>query len=66
MTEHKDLTSLREVTGGVPLLQLTTCSKVCHVYGRDYDKERIFELWESDDASSNGLCLAHSWYRWGW
>lgn len=66
MTEHKDLTGLREVAGEVPLLQLTTCSEVRHVNGRDYDKERIFELWESDDASSNGLCFAHSRYRWGW
>uniref|UniRef100_A0A2N9EUY0 Rx N-terminal domain-containing protein n=1 Tax=Fagus sylvatica TaxID=28930 RepID=A0A2N9EUY0_FAGSY len=36
----------------------TSCPEKCGVFGRDIDKEAIFKLWQSDDASSSdGICV---------
>nr|POE61257.1 putative disease resistance rpp13-like protein 1 [Quercus suber] len=51
---------LKEVASGVPLSSsrtTTSCQEKCDVLGRDMDKEAIFELWQSDDASSDEICV---------
>uniref|UniRef100_A0A2N9GUT9 Uncharacterized protein n=1 Tax=Fagus sylvatica TaxID=28930 RepID=A0A2N9GUT9_FAGSY len=58
----KNILGLKEVAGGVlalPSPRLTTsCPEKCGVFGRDIDKEAIFKLWQSDDASSSdGICV---------
>ena len=62
ITEKKNILGLKEVAGGVlalPAPRLTTsCPEKCGVFGRDIDKEAIFKLWQSDDASSSdGICV---------
>ena len=50
---------LKEVTSGVPLSssRTTSCQEKCDVLGRVIDKEVIFELWQSNDASSDEICV---------
>ncbi|KAL4600748.1 hypothetical protein ACB092_11G221100 [Castanea dentata] len=51
---------LKEVASGVPLSSsrtTTSCQEKCDVLGRDMDKEAIFELWQSNDASSDEICV---------
>ena len=58
--EQIDVLRLKEVASGVPLSSsrtTTSCQEKCDVLGRDMDKEAIFELWQSDDASSNEICV---------
>nr|POE84069.1 putative disease resistance rpp13-like protein 1 [Quercus suber] len=59
ITNQKDVLGLKEVAGGVPSRQLTTsCPEEYGVYGRDVDKEAIFKLLQSDEASSsNEICV---------
>ena len=51
---------MKEVASGVPLSSsrpTTSCQEKYDVLGRDMDKEAIFELWQSDDASSDEICV---------
>ena len=59
ITKQKDVLGLKEVAGGVPSRQLTTsCPEEYGVYGRDVDKEALFKLLQSDEASSsNEICV---------
>ena len=59
ITKQKGVLGLKEVAGGVPSRQLTTsCPEEYGLYGRDVDKEAIFKLLQSDEASSsNDICV---------
>ncbi|XP_050278639.1 putative disease resistance protein At3g14460 [Quercus robur] len=59
ITKQKGVLGLKEVAGGVPSRQLTTsCPEEYGLYGRDVDKEAIFKLLQSDEASSsNEICV---------
>uniref|UniRef100_A0A2N9J107 Disease resistance RPP13-like protein 1 n=1 Tax=Fagus sylvatica TaxID=28930 RepID=A0A2N9J107_FAGSY len=62
ITENMNVLGLKEVAssgGGValPSSRLTTSCQEKRVYGRDIDKQAIFELWQSPGASSDGICV---------
>ncbi|KAK7821910.1 putative disease resistance rpp13-like protein 1 [Quercus suber] len=60
ITKQKDVLRLEKVAAAaeVPSRPLTTSSPEEYgVFGRDKDMEAIFDMFQSDDASDNGLCV---------
>nr|XP_023909308.1 putative disease resistance RPP13-like protein 1 [Quercus suber] len=60
ITKQKDVLRLEKVAAAaeVPSRPLTTsCPEEYGVFGRDKDMEAIFDMFQSDDASDNGLCV---------
>uniref|UniRef100_A0A2N9EXY9 Uncharacterized protein n=1 Tax=Fagus sylvatica TaxID=28930 RepID=A0A2N9EXY9_FAGSY len=61
ITKNINVLGLKEVAGGggvaLPSSRLTTSCQEKRVYGRDIDKQAIFELWQSPGASSDGICV---------
>uniref|UniRef100_A0A2N9HM46 Rx N-terminal domain-containing protein n=1 Tax=Fagus sylvatica TaxID=28930 RepID=A0A2N9HM46_FAGSY len=58
LKDAKDVLCLKEVVGRVPSRPLTTsCPEEYGVFGRDNDKEAIFEKFQLDDASVDGICV---------
>nr|POE77084.1 putative disease resistance rpp13-like protein 1 [Quercus suber] len=58
LTKEKDDLGLEKVAGGVPPRPLTNfLPEEYGVFGRDNDREAIFQKFESDDAAVNGPCV---------
>ncbi|KAM4082158.1 hypothetical protein ACJW30_11G149500 [Castanea mollissima] len=60
ITKQKDVLRLEKVATAaqVPSRPLTTsCPEEYGVFGRDKDMEAIFDMFQSDDASVNGICV---------
>ncbi|KAM4082159.1 hypothetical protein ACJW30_11G149600 [Castanea mollissima] len=60
ITKQKDVLRLEKVAAAaeVPSRPLTTsCPEEYGVFGRDKDMEAIFDIFQSDDASDNGICV---------
>ncbi|KAK4592222.1 hypothetical protein RGQ29_016652 [Quercus rubra] len=60
ITKQKDVLRLEKVAAAaeVPSRPLTTsCPEEYGVFGRDKDKEAIFDKFQSHDASVNGICV---------
>ena len=60
ITKQKDVLRLEKVAAAaeVPSRPLTTsCPEEYDLFGRDKDIEAIFDMFQSDDASVNGICV---------
>ena len=59
ITKQKDVLRLEKVAAAeLPSRPLTTsCPEEFGVFGRDKDMEAIFEKFQSDDVSVNGICV---------
>nr|POE76955.1 putative disease resistance rpp13-like protein 1 [Quercus suber] len=58
--EQMGVLGLKEVSGGVPVPSpriSTSCQEKCGVFGREMDKEAIFRLLQSNEASSDEICV---------
>ncbi|XP_075647118.1 putative disease resistance RPP13-like protein 1 [Castanea sativa] len=59
ITKQKDVLRLEKVAAAeVPSRPLTTsCPEEYGVFGRDKDMEAIFDMFQTDDVSVNGICV---------